>query len=117
MMKYVLTVLVVVLLLGAEEKKDDAKKDQEALQGTWQPVTSEEAGKDHSEEAKKHRLVFDKDTFTVKKGDDVLVKGTFKLDPTKKPKTIDMTITEGPRDEDKGKEIHSIYELTKDGLK
>ncbi len=117
MMKYVLTVLVVGLLIGAENKKGDAKKDQEALQGTWQPVTSEQAGKDQSEDAKEYRLIFDKDTFTVKKGDEVVVKGTFKVDPTKKPRTIDMTVTEGRREEDKGKEMHGIYELTKDGLK
>ncbi len=39
-MKYVVTVLVVGLLLGAEQKKGDAKKDREALQGTWMPVSS-----------------------------------------------------------------------------
>ena len=33
--KYLLAVLVIGLILGAEEKKDNAKKDQEALQGTW----------------------------------------------------------------------------------
>jgi uncharacterized protein (TIGR03067 family) len=54
---------------------------------------------------------------TVKKGDKVLIKGTFKLDPSKKPKAIDMTVTEGRRDEDKGKELLGIYELDKDGLK
>ncbi len=116
-MKYVVTVLVVGLLLGAEQKKGDAKKDREALQGTWMPVSSEQAGKDQSEEAKEHRLIFEKDTFTVKRGDEVVVKGTFKLDPTKKPKTIDMTVTEGRREQDQGKELHVIYELTKDGLK
>ena len=45
------------------------------------------------------------------------IKGTLKIDPSKKPKTIDMTITEGRRDEDKGKELHGIYELEKDALK
>ncbi len=53
----------------------------------------------------------------MKRGDEVVVKGTFKLDPTKKPKTIDMTVTEGRREQDQGKELHGIYELTKDGLK
>ena len=117
MTKYVLTVLVAGLLLAAEAKKEDAQKDQEALQGTWRPVSSEQGGKDQTDEAKEHALIFEKDTFTVKRGDQVLLKGTFKVDPSKKPRAIDMTITEGRRDDDKGKELHGIYELTKDGLK
>ena len=116
-MKYTLMALAVGLLLAAEDKKDDAKKDQEALQGTWRPVSAEQGGKDQGDEAKEHTLTFEKDTFTVKRGDDVVLKGTFKLDPSKKPKTIDMTVTEARRDEDKDKDIHGIYELTKDGLK
>jgi uncharacterized protein (TIGR03067 family) len=117
-MKLVLTTLSVALLLAAApDPKDDAKKDQEALQGTWRPVSSEQGGKDQTDEAKDHTLTFEKDTFTVKKGDEVRVKGTFKLDPSKKPKAIDMTVTQGPRDDDKGKELHGIYELDKDTLK
>jgi uncharacterized protein (TIGR03067 family) len=113
----VLTVLVVGLILAGDSPKDDAKKDQEALQGTWKAVSSEQGGKDQGDEAKEHTLIFEKDTFTVKRGDQVMVKGTFKLDASKKPKAIDMTVTEGRRDDDKGKELHGIYELTKDGLK
>ena len=121
MTKYALTVLVAGIILAAvtaaEEKKDDVKKDRDALQGNWQAVSSEQGGKDQGDEAKEHTLTFEKDTFTVKRGGEVAVKGTFKLDPSKKPKAIDMTITEGRRDDDKGKELHGIYELTKDGLK
>jgi uncharacterized protein (TIGR03067 family) len=40
-------------------------------------------------------------------------KGTFKLDPSAKPKAIDITGTEGPN---KGKTIPAIYELTDDTL-
>ena len=121
MTKYALTVLVAGLLLStvlaAEEKKDDAKKDQEALQGTWKPVSSEQRGKDQGEEAREHALIFEKDTFTVKRGDEVVAKGTFKLDPAKSPKAIDMTITEGREDKDKGKEVRGIYQLDKTTLK
>src|SRR5262249_18555987 len=112
-----LLVLVAGLMLAADAKKDDAKKDKEALQGTWRPVSSEAEGKDQTEEAKKHTLTFEGDNFTVKEGDEVRIKGTFKIDPTMKPKTIDMTVTEGRRDEDKGKELHGIYEMDKESLK
>ena len=117
MTRYLVTLLAVGVLLAADAPKGDAKKDQEALQGTWRPVSSEQDGKDQTDEAKDHTLTFEKDTFTVKKGDEVRIKGTFKVDPSKKPKTIDMTVTEGGKDEDKGKEIHGIYELDGDTLK
>jgi uncharacterized protein (TIGR03067 family) len=119
MTRYVVTALVAGLFLTTDPPKTDdaAKKDKEALQGAWRPVSSEAGGKDQTEEAKDHTLVFEGDTFAVKKGDEVRVKGTFKLDPTKKPRTIDMTVTEARRGEDKGKELHGIYELDKGTLK
>jgi uncharacterized protein (TIGR03067 family) len=118
MTRYIVTALVGGLLLAADAPTEDAaKKDREALQGAWRPVSSEMGGKDQTAEAKEHLLVFEGDSFTVKKGDEVRVKGTFKLDPSKKPKAIDMTITESRRDQDKGKEMHGIYELGKDTLK
>ena len=117
MMKYLLTALVVSLLLAAEDKKDEVKKDQEALQGSWKVVSSEAGGKDQTEQFKDHLLVFEGDTFALKKGDEVGLKGTFKLDPSKKPRAIDLTITEGGREGEKGKVLHGIYEVGKDTLK
>ena len=117
MTKYSLAVLVIGLFLGAEGKKDDAKKDQETLQGTWKVVASETGGKDQTEEFMDHLLVFEGDTFALKKGDQVGLKGTFKLDPSEKPRAIDMTITEGGQEGEKGKVLHGIYELGKGTLK
>jgi uncharacterized protein (TIGR03067 family) len=117
MTRYIVTVLVAGLLLAAEGKKGDAKKDQEALQGTWRPVSTEQGGQDQTDQAKEYALVFDKDTFTVKRGDEVVIKGTFTVDPSKKPRAIDMKITEAKRDEDNGKDMHGIYELDKDSLR
>jgi uncharacterized protein (TIGR03067 family) len=116
MKRYVVTVLVAGLLLAADTKKDDAKKDREALQGAWKVVSSEVGGKDQTEEFKDHLIVFKGDTFALKKGDEVGLKGTFKLDPSKKPRAIDITITEGGEG-DKGKVLHGIYELGKRTLK
>ncbi len=117
MARYVMTVLVAGLLLGAEEKKSDFKKDREALQGAWRVVSSEAGGKDQTEEFKDHLLIFEGDTFVLKKGDAVGLKGTFQLDPSKKPRAIDMTITEGGQEGDKGKVLHGIYEVDKGTLK
>jgi uncharacterized protein (TIGR03067 family) len=118
MNRYVVTALVAGLLHGAAPApQDDAKKDKEALQGTWRPVSSEQEGEDTLAAAKQYTFTFDKDTFTVKRDDQLILKGTFKVDPSKSPKAIDMTITEGRRDDEKGQEAHGIYEFTQDGLK
>jgi uncharacterized protein (TIGR03067 family) len=114
--KYVLTVLVVGLLLGAEGKKDDATKDRVALQGTWKVVSVERLGKAEGDPGD-FVMAFIDDTFTVKKGDEVIVRGTFKVDPAKTPKTIDMKIAEAKKEQDNGKEVHGIYELGRDTLK
>jgi uncharacterized protein (TIGR03067 family) len=108
--------LVMALAVGLLLAADDAKKDKEQLQGSWRPVSGEQGGK-IDQNAKEHLLIFDGDTFTIKRGDQLLLKGTFTLDPSQSPKAIDMKITEGHGDSDKGKEVHGIYALDKDTLK
>ena len=100
-------------LVGAEDKDAD-KKDKEKLQGTWNAVSGESGGKEDAE-AKEHALVFKGDEFNVKRGDKVIIKGTFKIDSSKKPKTIDMEIVEAPGD-DTGKTALGIYKLEGDDL-
>jgi uncharacterized protein (TIGR03067 family) len=63
------------------------------------------------------RLTRGERAFTIKRGDQLFLKGTFTLDPSQKPKTIDMKVTEGRREEDKGKVVRGIYELNQDTLK
>jgi uncharacterized protein (TIGR03067 family) len=119
MTRSVLPALAAVLFLSASPAADtdDAKKDREALQGAWTIEASETGGTDRTEEVKDHRIVFEGDTFALKKGDEVGLKGTFQLDPSKKPAAIDVTITEGGREGEKGKVLHGIYELGTNTLK
>jgi uncharacterized protein (TIGR03067 family) len=112
MTRYLVTALAVGLLLAA----DDAQKDKERLQGAWRPVSGERGGQAQAD-AKEHLLTFDGDTFRIQRGDQLVVKGTFTLDPSKTPKAITMKVTEGRREEDKGKEVRGIYELTEGTLK
>ena len=63
-----------------------------------------------------HRMVFAGDTFRFVKGDETLIRGTFKLDPAKSPKVMEMVITEGAG-ADPEVPAHGIYELDGDGLK
>jgi uncharacterized protein (TIGR03067 family) len=51
---------------------------------------------------------------SVRRGDKVIGAGTFKLDPTKRPKTIDITFTEGKH---KGKTVPGIYEIESDAFR
>jgi uncharacterized protein (TIGR03067 family) len=104
------------LLLGADAPKDDAKKDKEKLQGTWKAVTVEGGGK-LQDQAEEHRLIFSGDEFSIKKGEETMIKGKFKIDTSKKPKEIDMDFIEAKRDNLKGKTTLGIYELDGDTLK
>jgi uncharacterized protein (TIGR03067 family) len=54
------------------------------------------------------------DKSVVKAGNQVTATGTFKLDPTKRPKALDFTSNQGPG---KGKTFKGIYELRGDTLK
>jgi uncharacterized protein (TIGR03067 family) len=102
----ILAVLAVVLLLGA----DKPSKEQKQLEGTWQVVSAERDGQ-QDKRALESKIVFEGENVTVKtKNRDE--KATFKVDPGKKPKTIDIT----PANE-KAKLIKGIYELKGDMLK
>jgi uncharacterized protein (TIGR03067 family) len=102
--------------IAAAALADDAtdKKDKEKLQGTWMAVSGEKEGKDDPE-AKQHSLVFEGDKFSIKRGDKVFVQGTFKIDASKSPKTMDIDITEGPENV-KNKTAQAIYALDGDEL-
>jgi uncharacterized protein (TIGR03067 family) len=114
-----LAVLVVGLLLAADDSKEDAaKKDLKKMQGAWVMASSEREGKKLSdEEMKKYSRTVEGDKITVSFEDENAVRlfvYTLRLDPTKKPKAIDVTFSEGPQ---KGKTMHGIYEFDGDNCK
>ena len=77
--------------------------------------SSETGGKKlPADELKGLIVTFDGDKHTVKKGDEVIQVGTQKLDPSKSPRTITVTMTEGPN---KGTVMLGIYEIDGDTLK
>ncbi len=117
MKKYGLVVLVVGALLGAGKAKADADKtDKDKFQGAWSLVTLEENGEsqnvtEDSEHYIKLKVEGDKFLVTLKKGGH---EAAFNVDPSKKPKTIDLTLKGGDED---GKEMKGFYELDGDTLK
>jgi uncharacterized protein (TIGR03067 family) len=60
--------------------------------------------------AEGHRLVLRGDRFELKQGD-IVYRGTFRVDPKARPRTIDVTFTEGP---ETGTSAYGIYEFTGD---
>jgi uncharacterized protein (TIGR03067 family) len=97
------------------DDKADLEKEVKKLQGTWTFESSEAGGKEVPADGLKGLvLIFEGDKHTVKNGDKVIQVGTQKLDPSKSPKTIDVTMTEGPN---KGAVMLGIYEISGDTLK
>ena len=93
---------------------DEAKKDAELLEGVWIPASAELAGKQFPEATRKAmKLVMKGNTYKVSVGE-LLDVGTTKIDPSQKPKSIDVTGTEGPN---RDKTYLAIYELDGDTLK
>jgi uncharacterized protein (TIGR03067 family) len=91
----------------------DAKNDG-AIEGTWLPSSAELGGKEFPDEVRKTiKLVVKDDKYTVTVGAKV-DKGTIKLNPTAKPKTLDITGTDGPN---KGTTFLAIYERNGDTLR
>jgi uncharacterized protein (TIGR03067 family) len=106
--------LAAALLLAVVQpmKSEDAKEGD--LQGTWLPTSAELGGRAFPEEVRKTiRLEMAGNQYTAIVGKSV-DKGDLKLDPSAKPKALDITGTEGPN---KGKTILAIYERTGDTLR
>ena len=101
------------LLVAADAKDNAVKKDMDALQGKWQLVSLERDGKS-ADVPKDAVRVVKGDTYTVTPRPGVTIEGTFKIDPTAKPKAVDITQTSG---ENKGKTSLGIYEIDGDTLK
>jgi uncharacterized protein (TIGR03067 family) len=114
-MKRTLVAATVILILSAAHARGrDNKDDLKAMDGTWQPVSGEQAGEKFPEETLKTiKLVIKEGKWTVTVGNET-DKGTLTLDAAKKPKEMDIVGTEGPS---KDKKFPAIYELTDDTLK
>ena len=114
MRQMLLLAVALALALSSPSAGGDAKDDAKKMQGTWVPKSGELAGKPFPDETLKTiKLVIKEGKYTATVGTES-DEGTFKLDPSAKPKAIDITGNGGPN---KGKTIPAIYELTDDTLK
>ena len=121
-MRIALVTLLCALVLTAPggpgaraDDKADAEKELKKFEGTWTFASVEAGGKEEpADEFKGMTVTFEGDKFTVKKGDEVIQVGTQKLDPSRSPKAVDVTVTEGLS---KGAVMLGIYEIGGDTLK
>jgi uncharacterized protein (TIGR03067 family) len=106
----VLRMLIGAAVLAIEPEKDDpSKKDLDKLQGDWASLSMIVDGqKLPDDDAQVLFRTVKGDTYTVYRYKKLLGKGTFKLDASKKPKTIDSYPANA---KDKTKPILGIYEF------
>jgi uncharacterized protein (TIGR03067 family) len=100
-----------VLLAGGAGDEAALKKEKARLEGKWTIVklTTPKGDEDVSQGA---TITFGKDGILEYRKGDETKKATFKLNPTAKPKEIDLS-----PDEDANKIWHGIYQIEKDKLK
>src|SRR5947209_647316 len=96
--RVILAVLVFVVSAAAEPAKD-AKAELDKLQGEWVMVSLEMKGEKSAEEVvKRYKLTIKGDQWVVSVGDSASPGLTFKIDPSKSPKEIDMVVKVGDRE-------------------
>jgi uncharacterized protein (TIGR03067 family) len=97
------------------DDKADIEKELKKFQGTWTIESSETGGqKIPASDLKGFIVIFEGDTHTLTVGDKVIQVGTQKIEPSKSPKTIDVTLSQGPN---KGAVMLGFYEFDRDTLK
>jgi len=106
-----LVLIAMTAIASADDAKEEAiKRDRKQIEGIWRVVALEVNGdKVADEDAKKITVVNGPDgTWTLYSDGNEIGKGANSFDPSKKPKTIDFTQSEG---EGKGNLYLGIYEL------
>jgi uncharacterized protein (TIGR03067 family) len=106
--------LILVSLMAVEEPKDAIKKEYDKFEGTWKMESFMMDGKPSpSKDFADFKMTLKGDTFATE-GADGKSSGTYKIDPTKKPKTLDINFINGALD---GVTMLGVYELDGDTYK
>jgi uncharacterized protein (TIGR03067 family) len=89
-------------------------KEKESLQGTWVATSLVDSGREEpGDKVKELTLTIKGDEYTYGLGGRSF-SAVYKIDPTKKPKEMDVTFKEGPQ---KGTTMLAVYSLTGNELK
>ncbi len=107
-------IVVAFLCAAASPAGAEKARDLDRIQGVWQVVTLTERGKKVPEkETQDLEIVVAGDKLAIKEKGKTVTEYQIKLDETKKPRTLDMTITDG---KEKGEVAPGIYALEGDML-
>lgn len=111
-METLVWMIVGIASLNGDDVSQAIKKDKASLQGTWKVASSISKGvKAPPEEI---FLIFRGDAILVREDGKTAENFSFVLDPSKKPKEIDLTIKVGAQ---KGRVDRGIYQLDGDTLR
>jgi uncharacterized protein (TIGR03067 family) len=103
-MVHLQSILLLLAGLAASQLGADVDKERKLLQGRWEVVSMVQGGKEVPRLMEgKMMFTFQGDKLVVALGDKVLNEGTWKIDPGKTPRTIDL--------KDERDTIQGIYEL------
>lgn len=106
------SVPAICLLLLISSAVPDDKKNNEPFQGKWKiesmQVNGQTVAKDQFDKAV---VTVTGDERILREGEEVRSRAKYKVDPTKNPRTIDISISEGPL---KDKTLKGIYEFKDD---
>jgi uncharacterized protein (TIGR03067 family) len=112
-----------LLATGLGFGQDAAKKELAALEGTWKFQKLDIPDEGPRKDFEKHgRVIIKGDKATFMRADEKFAEFTIKVDPSKSPKTADVTIDfivaeKGAKDASVGKKVLVIYELDGDTLR
>ncbi len=107
--------IAVLVLIAPTMAQDATDKERVQLEGEWSMVSGEANGVSMPEATvMTGKRVAKEGKTTISFGGRIYFKAKYRIDPTKKPKAIDYTMTEGPT---KGKTHLGIYELDGDTVK
>jgi uncharacterized protein (TIGR03067 family) len=81
-------------------REEAARRDRERMQGSWSFISGR----------REAQLLISGDHFTMRFRNGDIYVGTFTLDPTHRPKAMDLQIHEGP-EQYRGKTALAIYEI------
>jgi uncharacterized protein (TIGR03067 family) len=113
-MQQICLILIAAGIFCAMGGGDAVKREKEKLQGAWTVTELREADKKAPDEkAHSLRIEFKGEAIMITIKDNVVVKGTFAVDPDKSPATMNINFEK----DGKAITIPAIYELKGDDLK
>ena len=88
---------IVSVLAAAAASGDATARELKMFHGNWSLISVERDGKKTPpDELAATKLAIDANKFVLRRNSVLVSEGTFTLDPARKPKEIDETITAGP---------------------